>query len=132
MRTPLPYKKEYLGWRFYSVPGFICNILKGDLHIDVLIKELFQICIFVIQTLGEGTLVEMSLLMCEGQLEELVQHGCRQGLLCMILCYSCHINGIGTSRSKKAWDALKSSVRVEMQAAVCRGYFSNAIPYLCC
>ena len=114
------------------MPGFICNILKGDLHIDVLIKELFQICIFVIQTLGEGTLVEMSLLMCEGQLEELVQHGGKRGLLCMILCYSCHIYGIGTSGSKKVWDALKSSVRVEMQAAVCRGYFSNAIPYLCC
>ena len=48
---------------FSSNPVFICNILKGDLYI-------------LIQTLGEGTLVQMSLLVCEGEeVGELVQPG---------------------------------------------------------
>ena len=60
---------------FHAMPVFIYNILKGDLYIDVLITELFWICPVVSQALGEGTHVQMSLLVCEGEVGELVQPG---------------------------------------------------------
>ena len=40
----------------------------------------FYICIVVSQTLGESTPVQMSLLVCEGKVGELVQPGGMQGL----------------------------------------------------
>lgn len=33
---------------------FFCNILNGDIYIDVLITEPFQICLAVSQALGES------------------------------------------------------------------------------
>ena len=56
-------------WGFHATPVFICNISKGDLYIDVSITELFWICLLVCQALGEGILVQMSLLVCEGEVE---------------------------------------------------------------
>ena len=63
------------GRGFHATSVFICNILKGDLYIDVSITELFYICIVVSQTLEKGTLGQMPLLVCEGEVGELVQHG---------------------------------------------------------
>ena len=61
------------------------------------------------------------LLVCEGEVEELVQPGGMRGLpsgllcgtsstkdLCMVPCRSCHIYGIWTCTSKKVWWMLKS------------------------
>ena len=61
------------------------------------------------------------LLVCEGEVGELVQPGGMWGLpwgllcgtsgrkdLCMVPCHSCHIYEISTSRSKKVWGMLKS------------------------
>ena len=61
------------------------------------------------------------LLVCEGEIEELVQPGSMWGLpwgllcgtsvrkeLCMVPCHSRHIYEIWTSRSKKVWGMLKS------------------------
>ena len=61
------------------------------------------------------------LLVCEGEVGELVMPGGMWGLpwgflcgtsgrkeLCMVPCHSCHIYGIWTSRSKKVWGMLKS------------------------
>ena len=60
------------------------------------------------------------LLVCEGEVGELVQPGGMWGLpsgllcgtsgtkdLCMVPCCSCHIYGIWTSTSKKVWGCLK-------------------------
>ena len=49
------------------MPVFICNILQG-----AWITKLIQVCQVVSQTLREGTNV---FLVCEGDLEELVQLG---------------------------------------------------------
>ena len=57
------------GCGIHATPVFICNNLKGDLYIDISIMGLFQICLGVSQTLGE------SLLLYEGEVEELVQPG---------------------------------------------------------
>ena len=76
------------------------------------------------------------LLVCEGEVGELVQPGGMWGLpwgllcgtsgrkdLCMVPCHSCHIFGIWTSRSKKVWGMLKSNhLGVGMQATK-RGVF---------
>ena len=35
---------------------FFCNILNGDIYIDALITERFQICLDVSQALGESAL----------------------------------------------------------------------------
>ena len=35
------------GWGFLAKSIFFCNILNGDLDIDVLIKKLFKICLVV-------------------------------------------------------------------------------------
>ena len=53
------------------MPVFICNILKGDLYIDASITELFSICLVVRQILEEGKLVQISLLVCDGEMGEL-------------------------------------------------------------
>ena len=45
-----------MGLGFHGKPAFFCNVLNGDLYIDSLITELFQICLVVNQNLGEGTL----------------------------------------------------------------------------
>ena len=60
------------------------------------------------------------LLVCEGEVGELVQPGGMWGLpwgflcgtsgrkdLCMMPCHCCHIYGIWTSRSKKVWGCLE-------------------------
>ena len=79
--------------------------------------ELFQVCLVVSQTLGEGALVQMfcwyvrekwrsqfSLMVCDDCLKV-----CFVGLvsgrkdLYMVPCHSCHIYGIWKSRSKKVW-----------------------------
>ena len=112
-----------MGWGFHATFIFICNILKSDLYIDVLT------CTLLFQALGEGLLVQMSLLVCEREVGELVHPGVKWGLqwgllcgtggrkeLCMVSFHSFHINGIWTSRSKKVVrGALKSSIGVAMQ-----------------
>ena len=69
------------------------------------------------------------LLVCKGEVGELVQPGGIWGLpwgllcwtsgrknLCMVPCHSCHIYGIRTTRSKKVWETLKShQLEVAMQ-----------------
>ena len=39
--------------------SFLFNILNGDLYIDAVITELFQICLVVSQTLGEGAILNV-------------------------------------------------------------------------
>ena len=56
-----------IGWVFHANSDFFCNILNGGLYIGCLNTELFQIWLVVSQTLGEGTLVQMSLLVCQGR-----------------------------------------------------------------
>ena len=58
-----------MDWGFHATFVFICNILKSDLYIDVLTSTL------LFQALGEGTLVQMSLLVCEREVGELVHPG---------------------------------------------------------
>ena len=41
---------------YFAKLAFFCNILNGDLYIDALITELFQMCLIVSHILGEGTL----------------------------------------------------------------------------
>ena len=43
-------------WEFHAKPAFFCNLLNDDMYIDALITELFQICLVLSQSLGEGTL----------------------------------------------------------------------------
>ena len=52
------------------MPFFNCNILQG-----ASIMELFYVCLVVSQTLGEDALVQMFLLVCEGEVGELFQAG---------------------------------------------------------
>ena len=46
----------FRGWGFHAKTSFLGNFLNDYLYIDALITELFQICLVVSQTLGEGTL----------------------------------------------------------------------------
>ena len=50
-------------WVFHAMPVFA----------DVSIVDFFYLCLIVIQTLGKGTLVQMSLLVYKGEVGELVQ-----------------------------------------------------------
>ena len=54
-----------------TVPLWVFDAM--SVFADVSIVELFYICLGVIQTLGEGTLVQMSLLVYKGEVGELVQ-----------------------------------------------------------
>ena len=86
---------------FYA--KFVLHILKDDLYIDASVTELFLICLFVIQTHEEGTLVQISFLVFK--LEE-AGKGCLvvcfwtsvRRKLGVVSCHSCYIYGIWTSR----------------------------------
>ena len=112
---------------FHATSAFICNILKGDLYFYVSITELFQICVIVSQTLREGTLVQMSLLVCEGDggvssallqkrtaLRTYLWDQWQRGTLYGTLSYLSYLWDLGKQEQKGVGGALNSSTGVEM------------------
>ena len=96
---------------------FFSNIFNGDLYIDASITDLFWISLVVSQTLGVGTLVQISLLMFKGRGEGVssalgTNDDCVEVSFagqCMVSCHSCHIYRIWRSRSKEVWGTLCGS-----------------------
>ena len=102
-------------WGFHLMPFFNCNILQGAYY-----GALLGLLSCKSDSRRRGTCTKV-LLVCEGQVRELVQPGRMWELpwgllcgtsgrkeLCMVPCHSCQIYGIWTSRSKKVWGMLKS------------------------
>ena len=115
------------GCGFHATPAFICNILKGDLYIDVLITELFQICLVVSQTPVESTHlclysrgrvrgVSSAWWQVRTALRFALWYQWQEGTMYGTLSYFLYLWDLDKREQKGVGNALKSSVKVAMQA----------------
>ena len=93
------------GWLFHATLVFNCNILKGDLYIDVSIRSSFRFAyILVFWCVRERQGSQFSLVASEDVLGvcfvRLVVGG-------NYVWYNCHIDGIWTSRAKRCGGRFK-------------------------